>query len=500
MRPQKNQKKENNNIIKINLFAISTAKNTNKILKNIINLSSGQINLKLHFGDISNQFKASSLVRMNNKKGTGGHIFEKNKNFYGFEYQLMANPYYKRDLETFIDQLYRHSDAYRYKSHNLKNLQDYIDYYHILADAISELIIINKINHILFFNIPHLAYDTIVYQVAKALNIDVTIVTQSLIPNKFFSLRSIENYGMLRSNLKSKDVELINLPKLNLFYMKKIKQKNEKHGIINIKTFINFILYAFFKNPKIIIKPLYIWKIFSRVNKIYKSFPKWRDPFANFFHVNELAYFEHLSEFESSDFDIRKKFVYFPLPMQPEMTTSPIGGIYRDQLLAIEELSKILPDDIKIFVKENPKQGSYARGPLFFHRISRIKSVVFVPSYANTKELLENSIFVATTTGTVGWESICAGKSVLTFGYAWYRKFPGVTEFEKGITYQKIVNNKPTPKKLKYKFSELMGNSHNGIVDRAYTNLVNDYNEEENSFETSVIIRDLILNNNNTTF
>ena len=102
---------------------------------------------------------------MNNRTGKKGHLFNNSKNYNGFDHQLLASDSFLHDLETIIDQLYRHSDAYIYKSHNLKNLQDYIDYYHILADAISHEIILKKINHVLFFNIPHLAYDTIIYQI-----------------------------------------------------------------------------------------------------------------------------------------------------------------------------------------------------------------------------------------------------------------------------------------------------------------------------------------------
>ena len=59
------------------------------------------------------------------------HLFKTNKIYTGTYHKILASDHFSKDLETFIDQLYRHSDAYRYKSHNLKNLQDYLDYYHI---------------------------------------------------------------------------------------------------------------------------------------------------------------------------------------------------------------------------------------------------------------------------------------------------------------------------------------------------------------------------------
>ena len=52
--------------------------------------------------------------------------------------------------------------------------------------------------------------------------------------------------------------------------------------------------------------------------------------------------------------------------MQPEMTTSAIGGEFRDQLLALEKLSNILPSGVKIYVKENPKQTLMHEDHYFF--------------------------------------------------------------------------------------------------------------------------------------
>ncbi len=491
---------ENQNVKIVNLLAISTAKNTNQILSDLIKNSNDEISLKLHLGDSTSDFKASSLVRMNKKSGTLGHLFNEYKEHVGADHQLLASENFKKDLETLIDQLFRHSSAYRYKSHHLQNLQDYLDYYHILADAIAAKIISKQINHVLFFNIPHLAYDTIIYQIAKSLNIDVTIVTQSLFPNKFFSLRNIETYGEINSNKSLGNKKQLKIPELDLFYMKKIKQEKEKSGKINLKALVNLILFIFYKKPSLCVRPFHLLRILTGIHKVYNAFPKWRDPFASFFHVNELAYFRHLAEFEKATLNLDQKFVYFPLPMQPEMTTSAIGGKYRDQLLALEHLSEILPEDVKIFVKENPKQGSFARGPLFFHRLSRIKSVTFVPSFADTRELAKKSIFVATVTGTVGWESLCLGKSVLVFGNAWYKKFPGVSEFSKNISIQEIIANVPEKNQLSNTFDQLIKSSHDGVIDRAYNGLVKPFDSEENKIVTARIIKKLILGEIKTTF
>ena len=67
--------------------------------------------------------------------------------------------------------------------------------------------------------------------------------------------------------------------------------------------------------------------------------------------------------------------MYFALQLQPEMTTSALGGPFKDQALAIETLARLLPPGVRILVKENPKQGAYQRGPMFFHRLARIPGV-----------------------------------------------------------------------------------------------------------------------------
>ena len=63
------------------------------------------------------------------------------------------------------------------------------------------------------------------------------------------------------------------------------------------------------------------------------------------------------------------------------------------------------------------------RGKYFFDRLKLIKNAVLVDSSYNTYDLISKSKFVATITGTAGWEAISGGENVLIFGLAWYKNY-----------------------------------------------------------------------------
>ncbi len=118
-------------------------------------------------------------------------------------------------------------------------------------------------------------------------------------------------------------------------------------------------------------------------------------------------------------------FVYFPLHLQPEATTSPMGGVFVDQYWAVELLARVLPAGWIIVVKEHPVQRMSKRDYGFYQRIGRMHNVRLVSRSTDTFMLNERSRVVATITGTAGWEAIFLGKPVLVFGNAYYRGAPG---------------------------------------------------------------------------
>jgi hypothetical protein len=137
----------------------------------------------------------------------------------------------------------------------------------------------------------------------------------------------------------------------------------------------------------------------------------------------------------TKNINLKDKYIYFPLHFQPEMTTSPQGGIFSDQHLAISIISKSIPVDWKIYVKEHPSQfrsGSFftytylGRDDKFYSKLNSIPKVKLIPIESNHFNILDNAKAIATITGTVGWEAVVRGKLVLIFGDAWYQQAPNV--------------------------------------------------------------------------
>lgn len=139
--------------------------------------------------------------------------------------------------------------------------------------------------------------------------------------------------------------------------------------------------------------------------------------------------------------EVDENYIYFPLHRQPEKSTLPQGGIFEDQILAIETLAAILPENWKLYVKEHPLQwelgGSKgeARGDLsyssdrypgYYRKIAEARSVKVVPIETSSAELIKGARAVATITGKAAWEAVQRGIPALLFGDTWFANCPGV--------------------------------------------------------------------------
>lgn len=464
----------------IRLFCNAPGKHTTPYLDRLKTLAGDEIEDVVHLGDTDADFKASSLSRMDARRAKRGHLMD-GQSYRAANLQLLAEPEFRQMMETTVDQMNRFGPAYRYRPHNLQNLQDYLDYYHILADVMAGKLIDAGSTHVLFFNIPHLVYDTVLYHVARSLGLKTVILTLSHFPNTSFSMEKISDYGRFDLSASAGAPWPIERGKVTeLFYMPKTDGAAAKKGSLSLRGFGHFLAYSVTKKPLSAFNPFYLARTLSRMNRIYGDFPKWRDPFARFFDENEMAYFEHLADYEGQLVDFDAKYVYFPMHLQPEMTTSALGGRYRDQCLAIEDLSRSLPPDWLIYVKENPKQGAYARGPMFFHRLKRIKNVRFMPSDADTHALIAKSQFVAVISGTAGWEAIKKGKPAVVMGHAWFRMLPGIFGFAPDMDCAAIAATRIDHDALEAATGALVARGHAGVAVRGWEKVLDSYDPAQN--------------------
>lgn len=477
----------------IRLATVATAPPAPAALAALRKIAGKRIEHIVHLGDRKADYKANSFFRLRPVQGTRGDLMQGDR-FRGAASSLETGPKLEEQLIEAIDNLTRGSDQMAYKFHGIQSYQDYQHITHIAYDVFGRMLIDERITHVLFFDIPHMFYDTCLKQVADALGIRVLILRQSFFPRQFFSMSGSYDFGHLAPRASDLEAEPWPLPEKGpeLFYMKGLMTEAADPGKLSPRGISQMLTHHLVNAPLKLLNPVYMTRLLRRMRAISRQFPDWRDPFFHYFHTDHLHYFEHLAKYENQTVDLERPFIYFPLQLQPEMTTSSLGGRFRDLTLAIEQTANLLPDDHLIYVKENPKQPGKMRSPLFLRRLERIDKVRIMPSHTDSKTLLTHAIAVANVSGTIGWEAVCAGKPAICFGAAWWAEAPGVTRFRPGLSLDEILSNTASKEEAESFAGRLQARSHRGNVQRKFAAADTGFSEEENGQEVAEAILGLL--------
>lgn len=340
-------------------------------------------------------------------------------------------------------------------SYNLHN--------HILKFAVyfKNIIIQEKVDLVLFLDVPHGRYDFLLYKIAKMLNVKTLFCMASFWNGYSFIYENLDDIGKYEVT-GNKNLSIEEKYEKYLPYMNKLNTKEKvKQKIANVCKFKSFV-----KDKQ---------ETFLRNKRIYSSFDRYLLIHLERVIKRQLAKNIYKKMYKNNFNDkIYKdeKFVYFPLHLQPEATTDTLGGRYYDQVLAIEKLRKILPEGWMIYIKENPKQTYYMRDQTFFDRVKNIKGIRLLGKNVDTYELMQKCQFVATITGTAGWEAISGGKNALVFGYAWYRYLPGVSIYNENISLDDILNRKINHSELEIKAYYLKNTAYKFVTEDYYTQIM----------------------------
>jgi hypothetical protein len=307
----------------------------------------------------------------------------------------------------------------------------------------------HNIQLVLHANIPHEGFDFVLHQVARHLGVSSVLCYQSLISNRFWLSSTMPEFGRFSSNPRLFNLESsgYSLPK-QWFYMKG-SNMDAAYGLVQL---VREVCRRPHRLPPALVRYVYARQFRAAVAALTQQ---------------KVA---------------GERYVYFPLHLQPELTTAAQGGVYADQLLAVEVLSAWVPKGCAIYLKENPKQTEKQRGPHFYQRLRALPNVRLLGRQESSADLIRNSVGVATITGTAGWEALFYGKPVLVFGAAWYREFPGVVEWNSGPTFDEFVCNvPPETANIVAALDFALRTAGKGVVDPAYAELVDGYEPRANA-------------------
>lgn len=123
--------------------------------------------------------------------------------------------------------------------------------------------------------------------------------------------------------------------------------------------------------------------------------------------------------------DLKENFAFFPLHVDPEVSTLVSAPFYKDQLWLIKQMAYSLPLSFKLYVKEHPSMfGNRPRR--FYRELKKIPNVKLINPTIESFTLLKNSKLVFIISGTAGWETIQFEKPVIAFSDVFYTQLPTV--------------------------------------------------------------------------
>jgi len=275
-------------------------------------------------------------------------------------------------------------------------------------------------------------FHNVLYHYAKVNKVQCWIPNASKISNRVLLNNSIdynlnylfkdfENYkpksqsiSFAKDYLANFQKEVIRPPHLDF--------KTDKYYNENLKNFIKRLI----KLPVKIIKTYF--RNLNKLNpKVYRVIDTIRadQVFTNFFaeYYNLLT----LKFFKYDKIEEIGKFAYFPLSVQPELSTNLWAPIFTNLFELIRQIAISLPSGMTLVVKEHPINLG-RRNKNYYEKLKSLPNVKVINSSILTNDIInnDNCDLVTIVSGTTGFEAALLGKKVIQFSEAFYKILPNV--------------------------------------------------------------------------
>jgi len=297
----------------------------------------------------------------------------------------------------------------------------------------------NSIECIFWDSTPHMNWDNIIYYIAKKKNIKTIYLERTLLEDRVILLEDYKKIykvplGYLKSSSKEKLINLLGTDLYEISFLESkwlVRSKEINKNVISPSR-IKILL----RNIKRLSRIKNIFRYMRNKLKLNLCFSStFYNDITNKFYINLLYYHNNIRTKKlrkfykelTKEIDLEKKYIFFALQYQAERSTSPMGGYFENQILAIDILSKSVPKDWLIYAKEHPRQfitkelrTRHHRSEDFYRRLISYPNVKLININEPTNKLIDKSICVSTITGSVGWEGLLKNKAAIVFGNPWY--------------------------------------------------------------------------------
>lgn len=380
-----------------------------------------------------------------------------------------------------------------------KEKNDAFNYY---LKIVLNYLYLNKIDVVFFSHVPHNFFEVLFIQVCKIKNIKIIFTRAYLLPGFYLFETDLFFTSLQKENYRNS--EYLN-PGLVAF----LKEAKKKFSLLNIKKNIwvdyslisnlssqnrtgkfFFIFFSFRKYLNFFLrKILIIFKLFTIFfidtfkNNQYQNLKNYYfiDDFhkekkstlmnsnLNKFILEKIYLKTDIQKFKllrdylrlSSRVNLNDNFIFFPLWFQPSSTTYPFGGKLIDYIKCVKLLSKSLPKNWKIFIKESPDifnmnkhawfKGTYSRNKKFYLKLKKIKGVYLVNYEIPDYKLIDSCKATATHADKFGLISILRKKPNINFSNSIQRYCHGTFVCKTSKDIKKSINKIRNGFKINYK-------------------------------------------------
>lgn len=183
-------------------------------------------------------------------------------------------------------------------------------------------------------------------------------------------------------------------------------------------------------------------------------------------------YLSHIYKYDEVEYK-KCKYVYFPLHVQPELSIDVLGPYNNDQFKLISDISRSLPIDTKLIVKEHI--NFLGQKPIkLFNQIKKLPNSYIIDHRTSSYDLIKNSEFVITISGTAAFEAALMSRWAVVLCDIYFKELPHIKYCSNLSDLKKIyhdirISKKPNEDEVNQGIQKIIDNYYPGYWVDSYT-------------------------------